>query len=52
MWNDKVILMFLLLCAVILWMMREIWNAEEAYRKFGEYQDKDIELDEHEKRIS
>ena len=29
-------------------MLREIWNAEEAYKKFGEYQD----LDEHEKKIS
>lgn len=50
MWNDKIILMFLFLCAFILIMMREIWKAEEAYKEFGEYQD--TPLDEHEKKIS
>jgi len=48
-WDDRVILAFLVLCFTVLWAMREIWLAEQAYQKFGEYQD---DLNEHEKRIS
>ena len=39
------------LCAMILFFLREIWKADEAFKKFGAYQD-EIELDDHEKRIS
>lgn len=47
-WNDRVVLAFLFLCGFILLMLREVWKAEEAFQKFGEYQD----LDDHEKKIS
>lgn len=48
-WNDRVVLAFLFLCFFIFFMLREIWKAQEAYEKFGEYQDTD--LDEHERRL-
>lgn len=51
-WTDKVIIAFVVLVLVVGWAINEIAKAEEAFDKFGEYQDNGPELDEWEKEIS